>query len=495
MVSAQNEGAYRYADATQLWRTTGNAAGLSLDSSANRGMAAFTLQHKSGDYHRVQEGGQQNLMRFEAERYQTVGRYLTGYGRFSFDMDRTKDRSWADVYRPYDGSPYFSGSDVPGKYDQQSFDFTGALATTAVGRFRFGLRLDYKVGDLSRLRDPRSRSQLLDYKLSPSVVFTMGRHAVGLAPYYQRRKEKMPTPTTVQNDPNLGYYEMRGLEQVYGAVGFYKGFNRQWVDHRIGGVLNYAYRNETLHSLTTIGLGKSEEDILEKEKREPAHYAARSFSLASRNRIVSGRLLHELDLQMDFQKAYGDEYMQQRIQTTDEVTGVSSYHYETVIAYEKRYQARRLDGMARYRLNFASQQSLMAYLGTEFQLQGLRQKHVLPTSTFDHQRFALTLEGGKALLSQRLWVDVSCGYHFTDTGDDDLCLAEPSSVYAQKVLLPDMDYYKANYWRAHLQLTYEFPLLVKGRETRWFVRAYGDCLHTDNSFSRRCVGLTVGLLN
>ena len=48
------EGLYRYQDATQLWRLTDNAAGLGLDNSENRGSAEFALEHRSGDYRRVQ---------------------------------------------------------------------------------------------------------------------------------------------------------------------------------------------------------------------------------------------------------------------------------------------------------------------------------------------------------------------------------------------------------------------------------------------------------
>ena len=91
----------------QLWRLTENAATLQLDSSANRGYAEFQAEHRSGDYRRVQEGGQRNQLTFQTERYQSIGKYLMGYGHFRFDMDRTKDRAWADVMRPYNANPFF----------------------------------------------------------------------------------------------------------------------------------------------------------------------------------------------------------------------------------------------------------------------------------------------------------------------------------------------------------------------------------------------------
>ena len=64
--SAQ-ESEYRYDDAMQLWHQTDNAAGLGLDNSRDRGYAEFNLEHRSGDYSRVQEGDQHNQLKFTTE--------------------------------------------------------------------------------------------------------------------------------------------------------------------------------------------------------------------------------------------------------------------------------------------------------------------------------------------------------------------------------------------------------------------------------------------
>ena len=54
--------------------------------------------------------------------------------------------------------PYQSGSDIAGSYDHQDFDMVASVGTTDFSGWRFGLQLNYQLGDLSRLRDPRSRS-------------------------------------------------------------------------------------------------------------------------------------------------------------------------------------------------------------------------------------------------------------------------------------------------------------------------------------------------
>ena len=70
------EAQYRFQDATQLWHQTDNAAGLGLDSLQNRGDALFNTERQCGDCATVQEGTQTHRLRFQTERYQTIGKYL-----------------------------------------------------------------------------------------------------------------------------------------------------------------------------------------------------------------------------------------------------------------------------------------------------------------------------------------------------------------------------------------------------------------------------------
>lgn len=495
------EAQYRYDDATQLWRNTNQAAGLSIDSAHNRGLARFDLQHQSGDYHRVQEGSQQNQLTFFTERYQRIGRYLYGYGRFQFDMGRTKNRAWSDVQRTYHANPFISGSSIKGSYDHQRFDFTAALGTIPLIKgsktgegLRLGARLDYKVSDLSRLRDPRSRSQLLDYRLTPSATYTAGSHTVGLSGYYGRRKEKIPNITTVQDDPNLTYYLMSGMEAADGTTGGYKGFNREWVHHTIGATLAYGYKGSAFSSLTTAGINRGEEYVYETYKREPGRYYDYDYSLHSQNRLQQQGLLHQLDLQADYRQGYADEYRQQLQIENDPQTGYTSYSYETLITFKKRYQVRRFDFNLHYRLNFTCQQAVTGYVGLRADISTVRDKHLLPESHLKLTATDWQLESGKALLKdQRLWIDASAGYHHASRAD--LSLADASTDYAQQVLLPDMEYYRANYWQGRIAVTCQLPLTIKQTRTLWFVRAYGQYLKTNNNLDGRTVGLSFGIFN
>ncbi len=489
------ESEYRYNDATQLWRNTDMAAGLSIDSARNRGVAYLNLYHRQGDYHRVQEGSMQNQLQFFTERYQTVGKYLYGYGRFQFDMGRTKNRTWSDVQRTYHSNPFIVGSSINGKYDNQSFDFTAALGTTDFGGWRFGARLDYLVSDLSRLSDPRSRSQLLDYRITPSVTYTTGRNTFGLSGYYHRRKEKIPNINTVQDDPNLVYYQMSGMETVSGTTGGYKGFQREWVNHQFGASLSYGYKADALSSLTTATVSRGEEDIYEQYKRQPGRYCSYRYALSTQNRLQQGHLLHQLDLSADYRESFTDEYRQELQIDIDAEKGYTSYSYNTLITFKKRYQVRLFDLDLHYKLHFTDgQQAINGYVGLKGHLSTSKDKHLLPTSQLKLGATDITLEGGKALLgNNKLWLDASIGYHHASTAN--LELADATTAYAQQVLLPDMEYYRAKYWKGTLSITYQFPFTIKQVRSRWFLRAYGNYLKTNNSLDASTVGVSIGLFN
>lgn len=503
--SLVGEPEYRYKNLTQLWHNTNNAAGLSLDDSSNRGFASIGFNHRGGDYHRVQEGGAMNNMQFFTERYQRLGRYLYSYGKVDFNLGRTKDRAFADQYRPYNSNPYQSGSDIAGSYDHQDFDMVASVGTTDFSGWRFGLQLNYQLGDLSRLRDPRSRSQLLDYRLTPSVSYTMGGHTLGLSGYYDRRKEKMGPLVTVQSDATLTYYLFSGMEYATGTIGGYSSFNREWVNHQVGAAMDYGYRSDSFHTLNSFGISRGEEYAYGTYKYEPGRYFTYLYNVQSQNRLLTGSVLHQVDVRMDWQQGYADEYRQQLIITNDPQIGTTSYTYEKQLEFRKRYQVRTFDCAFRYRANFLNdapsrllQQataSLKGYTGFSIDTHKASNRHLLPLSSSDYSRINFQLENGISLFKQHLTADLTLGYSVSTRAD--LQLADDSSVLAQRVLLKDLPYYDANLLHGRLQVMYQFPLTIKKSRAMWFVKAFGDFTSANSAGHPNLynVGFSVGLFN
>ena len=484
-------GTYKYADETQLWRLTRNAAGLSLDSAANRGVAWFGYSHRGGDLHRVQDGGMSNRLAFFTERYQKIGKYLYGYGSFRFDMGRTKDRAWSDVIRSYNSNPFISGSSVAGKYDNQDFELKASLASVPLHGLTYGANLTYKVGDLSRLRDPRSRINLADYRITPSVTYSAGSSAFGLAAHYDRRKEKLPSLTTVQTDPNLKYYVMTGLENATGTIGGYNGYMREYVDHEFGAELTYGYSGRRFRSLSSITLAHGTEYVYGTNKYEPGRYYNRKYGFTTRNRLTTRRLLHSADLSISHEEAYADEYRQERISETDSVTGFNSVSWRTVFTYKKRYQMKKTDVTLRYRCSVADRQAVGSYLGIAATLQSVTNRHLLNTSELKYASTHLLLEGGIPLIGRHLWIEAKAGYHFATKAD--LTLADASTDYAQAVLLPDMSILDKDYFDGRLKITCQLPITVKQSARNWFASAFGHYAAAKDGLNRYQLGVAIGL--
>ena len=513
-------GEYRYDDATQLWRLTDNAAGLGIDTTRNRGFAQIGYYHHSGDYTRVQEGTRSNQLRFETERYQKIGKYIYGYGRFDFDYGRVNNRTWCDVRRPYNSNPYFSGSAIMGKYDFQDFNFTAALGSAAIGKWHFGMRLDYNVGDLSRLRDPRPRSQLLDYKITPAVTYSFGKNTFGLSGNYHRRKEKIDGVKTIQSDATIMYYNMTGLEHALGTVSGYSGYQREWVDHRFGAELTYSYKSDRYNMIAAATIDRGSENILGQYEKEEGKYVDYNYGFSIRNRIKAENLLHEVDFSLGYEQSYADEYTQKfKAENNDEIKTktysyehrlpdgtievrdstitqtypVSSQYYETLLVMKKRFQVKVFNTDLHYRLNFTDGNRVKSYVGTRFTVNSVKNKYILPESSLHYDGYNLSFEGGTSLLKQRLWIDAGMAMHFNRKAD--LFLSDPTTDYAQGVLIPDMNYYRANYVQGSLSLTYQFPITIKKKQTMWYARCNGDWLRANNNRHAASFGVTLGMFN
>ena len=434
---------------------------------------------------------------------------LVGYGRFQFDMDHTKDRAWSDVMRPYNANPFFSGSSVKGAYDTQDFDLTAAVSTIPIPlassrmdqELTVGMRLDYKVGDLSRLRDPRSRSELLDYQITPGITYTLGEYSLGLDGHYKRRKEKIPNMTTVQTAPNLMYYLMSGMENANGIVGGYSGYSREWVNHEFGAELNYGYHDKKTNSITTIGISRGAEDVWGQYKYEPGKYISYNYKVESHDRYKLGATLHNLDAIINITEGYADEYRQQLIQEREGDKGYTSYRYETQIEFKKRYQVKTKTIDLHYRCNWLDGEAVNGYAGIRGTMHDVKNLHLLPESELKYKYLDIQLEGGKAFLKNNLWIDLSGTYHKSQKAE--LNLADPTTDYAQGVLLPDMRYYGADYWQCHGEVKYQFPLTIKKMSSLWYVKAYCDYLQTtrvntgkcNKHFERYTIGISIGLFN
>lgn len=484
-----------YHDATQLWRVTDNAAGLSRDSLLKRGSAYADFSHNEGTHYLVQDGDKQNKFTFFADAFQPIGKSLYGYGKITFEEGRIFNRSWNDVIRPHHSNPYFSGSSIPAKYDFQNVYLTASLASVEINKFTFGARLDYNVGDLSRLRDPRSRINLATYALTPAATYRLGSNIFGLSAHYKRRKEKLVGLSTVQTDATMKYYVYTGMENATGTTGGYKGYEREYVDHEIGGEFSYSYKGRNIESLTSFAFCTANEDVYGSNKYMPGKFHRTEMSLATHNTFkTDGGRLHSFDLSLSSRPASADEYRQQKEITIDPVTGISSQRWLTTMELKKRYEVTEYEADARYRMMWTADQKVRSYIGAHLNYAYDKDLYHLPDSYLEVGGLTFALEGGAILCKgaeRSLWAEGSVGYHVA--AQSNLSLSDATTDYAVNVLAPDMTYWGASYILGSLQLTYQFPFSIRKTRREWFVKAHGNCVSTNKSTNAWEAGMSLGI--
>lgn len=488
---------YLSADAQTLWKSSLNAVGLTAEPLIERGSSYLQLSQEKRRFGRVQEGDRMNDLTFHSEQYKKVGKYLNAYGSVNFEMGRIFNRSWNDLYRSYNSNPYISGSAILGKYDYQNVDFTAMIASVPLHRFIYGVRLDYKVGDLSRLKDPRPRTRLAEYRLMPSVGYTAGKHTLALGAYYHRRKEKLVGITTVQSSSTFIYYQMTGLENAVGTVGGYSGYGREYVDHIFGGELSYQYKANGYQTLLTAHYARGNEDMWESEKANPGTYTTLKYGARWNNLLRTTGGLHHLNLDFQYGEGAGDEYRQQEVKTTDPNTGLTSTHWVTILEYNNRYTSQTIDANVDYQYLWnKGKEGAQAYVGGRAGYEKAKNVYDPAYSRFDYQYLHMGVNGGLGIQMKgntSLWVEPTVAYRKTISTH--LNLADATTDYAVNVLIPDMTYYQRNYWKAGMALTYNWEMRIKGYPTRWFVKAKGDYLRANGAGENTNFSIAVGLFH
>lgn len=331
---------------------------------------------------------------------------------------------------------------------------------------------------------------------SDFVTYTWNKHSLGLSGYYHRRKEKIPNITTVQTDPNLKYYTFTGMENADGTTGGYSGFEREFVNHEFGGELSYQYKNERIQTLTTLSYAKGNEDVWGDIKYSPGKYHTTTYNLLSMNRIKSGRTEHIIDISINYQTGKADEYRQEKIIEKDPVTGIESSYWNTLLTYDERYTVDLLNANLHYRLLWSNHHTgeATAYAGARAYFQSVEDQYNLPSSSLTVRQATICMEGGYSFLrknNRSLWIEAEAGYHISLSSD--LSLNDPSTEYAQSVLLPDMTYYGASYAHGKLQIQYQMPVTIKKHTNVWFVKATGAYLKTDKKTDSKMFGISLGL--
>lgn len=495
------------------WLLTDNAAGLGRSTVHFHGITELGYDASKGDLHRAQEGNERGGLDFYSERYDQLAKNWTSWGSFNFIMDREKNRAWSDVMHTYNNNPYIFGSSVPGTYDQQLFDFHVKISSRAFGKMTYGLGIDYQVGDLSRLRDPRTRVYLADYAALPGVTFQLNdRTFLGLNVNARYQKEKMPNITTVQDDPNLRYYSFFGNENANAVIGGYNGFQRQFVSAMYGADVQYLIKSNNSQLMISGGFFSQNQQILENIKQSPGTFHSLNYKAAVTFNTKLNNLLLNIAANAGAKQGEADENLQELRSVNDPSTGINSQTWVTLFTYKNQYINNTYHAEIKVDVRDLNKDNNdFSWMGgIQTGVVGFENQYNLPYSAFNVNRAHAGIYGHYRLLKrkeQRLTVKGTVNYEIGF--DNSLVLRDGVTVtpavgastfeqgtydVATNVLLPDFQYYGANMLNFRLETKYSLPLSIKKAKTMGYAKVYYEQTKSVALGSWSSAGIAIGII-
>ena len=444
----------------QQFDATLNAAGMGLAQPSSGSKTELGGFYDKGDYHLAQQGDSDLGFGFSTLRYDSFSDKLFMKGSFFYNFNREHDRKWSDVMDPWFSIPYIYGSSIASNYDSHdcglSFDlYTAPLA----GWISVGLRTTYEVADISGLRDPRPRTGYIDYQLVPSVLFSFGRHHLGLDVGYGYSKEKLSGLTTIQSYPNLYYYKMSGLDHVDGAIAAYSGFKRQFAGSRVLGDLQYNYSSDSVKALVSGGMEYCRLDSYGDKMQSPGSWNYFLYKGLVDLQLGAGSILHHLRLNAEYKDGGADEYLQELTSEKDPETGATTESWVTLYEYTNRYMLKKYDLSLDYTLyGGCSGKDYLWNVKAGAAYGSFGKEMYLPYSDFGASSVDATLGGSVRLMEKRghkleLEAGVLC-HMALDTYQN----LQFDSLYATEVLQPDLAYYAKSAFGGQGRLSWLFPL-------------------------------------
>lgn len=481
----------------QQWNITENSAGMGINKVSTGSLTTMGISRQVGDLHRAQEGNALNGLEFKTDRFDRFNDKLFLKGTFSFNLDKEYNRAWSDVFHTYNSSPYIFGSSVKGTYETQTFRLTLMLFTARTGKFNYGVGLDYKVADMSRQRDPRSRSYLLDYKLVPSITYNIDKkNIIGLNLSYSMEKEKMPNLTTVQTDPNLKYYDFRGLNYADGKIGGYKGFQRQFVSDFFGLAGQYNYIGASSKFLLSVGMDYQKQEVLGNKKQSPGSYNSFNYSAVADYVLDRGLYVHNINAKGSYLDGGADEFRQELQSYKDPVTGETTETWVTNYKYTNRYMVKVTDLNISYKLmNLRADKKAVKWSVQPYaSYNQFVNTYYLPKSEFKVSKFFAGANAFASLYSKKendldLTIRVAGGVPVKT----DLSLATVTELSAA-VYDVDLAFHKKKTIETFGEIRYTFPLKFGKTKMFGYTRLYAGNIFASGSSSWFSTGFSIGLL-
>ncbi len=186
--SASGQGMQRYERllGRNLWNGGNNAAGLRADSLSFSVAEAGGL-YRAGDFRSPDEAASEWSAALEAKTVTHLEKFSMR-GAFGFE-DREAYDACGSMFLDGGRFPVDVVEFTPGRKSYQTYTMSGAVAVDLAPGWTVGAALDFRSRNAAKRKDLRYTDYALDLSFRPSLMYSSGELAAGLALIYDRNTE------------------------------------------------------------------------------------------------------------------------------------------------------------------------------------------------------------------------------------------------------------------------------------------------------------------
>lgn len=441
----------------------------------------INYNHKSGDFHRVDEENINNGVGFNLYGIKKYNK-LSFEGSFNYNYNKEKSKRWNSTLLPSDENPFIISDKVYSDFITEQFFLNGGVAYQFSQQITGGLRASLKSGSSANDSDPRPNINGIRFNINPGFSIKGDKNTFGLSFEYERLSESIEY-MYVENHPENTVYLMSGISESKNNPAL--SYKRRYFGNNFGGSLQWAHE---INSSKSNFMELSYTNILEKAEDgamidcyKGGDFCNNKITFTNRYYWNNNIFRHQLQLNANINIIKGTSYEQEQgYDKNMQLVWKTKRKYTT-------HEENNIKGYLSYRFDKINDSlSIYTLLGKV----GFIYDKIKDPSTKSSTEFSSIFINAQGAYNfsfdiYRLKTSLSAKYNLrlTDKFNVDYkSLSTPHSIMANNYIRPIYAYNSASYLQMQVRAELQRPIKIKNGSTWLGVFAQYDFTNYMDSY-------------
>jgi len=474
------------------WISSSNPAGLSKIDGIMPATINLGLFFEDGDYKRVQQGDNLIHYQFFTESYSKLKK-VSLYGSFRYDKSFEKNLDYSCVNNPFRDTPYTMIDTIGGdKCDREFFTVKGGLSVPLNRKLVLGGAVAYNVGLSSQDRDPRPQNKVLNFSITPGLLYSIDKFHFGLNFIYEYYNEDISVKIIKENEyitlfqihgPGMfTFHRASSFARLYDRNGY--GFDSQ-INYKSGN-FNSLFGAKILFSNEAVKDGRKASNASWSVCKSDSELDGILLDIYNHTTIKNKLTIHAITANANIHTYLGTEIIQRL-----EQVGETNLEHWITYAREEKYGSTHINARLMYDFIKLKNNYHKNY-GLKFAVNyyNFEEKYYLPSQIQNYENLLLSFYLDKSFYLKKNIFSISagCKYKTNLSGKQNF---EKTNFIVDKLLIPDFEYLTDSYFAPGLKFSYERSLNKYFDSI--FINTNVDMIRASKGFSRIMVNFTFGV--